>query len=170
MLRFFYSYSKTRQSWFLLAISSSLLEMIALYFQHSMGLQPCVLCIYERIVLLAIIVISLVATIAPKSVIRYIAVILWMYSSWQGLKLTWEHTKIKFYPSPFNSCNFSVNFPSQLPLHHWFPSFFEAYGDCIQKQWSFLNLEMSVWLLIIFITYFFLASLILLSQFLSFKQ
>ncbi|WGO82362.1 disulfide bond formation protein DsbB [Arsenophonus apicola] len=170
MFKFFYSYSQTRKAWLLLAISACMLEIIALYFQHGMGLRPCVLCIYERIALFAILAAGLIAAIAPKSTLRYVALILWLYSSWQGLKLTWEHTRLKFYPSPFDSCDFAVNLPSWLPLNHWFPAVFEAYGDCIQKQWSFLNIEMSVWLLIIFIAYFLLAIIVLLSQFLWFKK
>lgn len=170
MLKFFYSYSQTRKAWLLLAISACLLEIIALYFQHAMGLRPCLLCIYERMVVFAILAACLIGAIAPQSVFRFVALILWLYSSWQGLKLTWEHTRIQLYPSPFDSCDFAVNLPSWLPLNRWLPTVFEAYGDCSQKQWSFLNIEMPVWLLIIFTVYLLVAIIVLLSQFLSFKK
>ncbi|MFV9996866.1 MAG: disulfide bond formation protein DsbB [Arsenophonus endosymbiont of Dermacentor nuttalli] len=170
MLKFFYSYSQTRKAWLLLAISACLLEIIALYFQHAMGLRPCVLCIYERMAVFAILAASLIGIIAPRSIFRFVVLILWLYSSWQGLKLTWEHTRIQIYPSTFDSCDFSVNLPSWLPLNRWLPTVFEAYGDCSQKQWSFLNIEMPVWLLIIFTVYLLVAIIVLLSQFLSFKK
>lgn len=170
MFKFFYSYSQTRKAWLLLATSACMLEIIALYFQHGMGLRPCVLCIYERIAIFAILAAGLIAAMAPKSVFRLVALILWLYSSWEGLKLTFEHTRLQLYPSPFDSCDFVVNFPSWLPLNRWLPTVFEAYGDCSQKQWSFLNIEMPVWLLIIFIAYFLVAIIVLLSQFLWFKK
>jgi len=170
MFKFFYSYSQTRKAWLLLATSACMLAIIALYFQHGMGLRPCVLCIYERIAIFAILAAGLIAAMAPKSTFRLVALILWLYSSWEGLKLTFEHTRLQLYPSPFDSCDFVVNFPSWLPLNRWLPTVFEAYGDCSQKQWSFLNIEMPVWLLIIFIAYFLVGIIGLLSQFLWFKK
>ncbi|PAV09254.1 disulfide bond formation protein B [Arsenophonus sp. ENCA] len=170
MFKFFYSYSQTRKAWLLVATSACMLEIIALYFQHGMGLRPCVLCIYERIAIFAILAAGLIAAMAPKSAFRLVALILWLYSSWEGLKLTFEHTRLQLYPSPFDSCDFVVNFPLWLPLNRWLPTVFEAYGDCSQKQWSFLNIEMPVWLLIIFIAYFLVAIIALLSQFLWFKK
>ncbi|MDR5612319.1 MAG: disulfide bond formation protein DsbB [Arsenophonus sp.] len=170
IFKFFYSYSQTRKAWLLLATSAYMLEIIALYFQHGMGLRPCVLCIYERIAIFSILAAGLIAAMAPKSAFRLVALILWLYSSWEGLKLTFEHTRLQLYSSPFDSCDFVVNFPSWLPLNRWLPTVFEAYGDCSQKQWSFLNIEMPVWLLIIFIAYFLVAIIVLLSQFLWFKK
>lgn len=170
MLKFFYSYSQNRKAWLLLAISACVLEAIALYFQHGMGLRPCVLCIYERMAISAILAAGLIAAIAPSRAFHCMAFILWLYSSWQGLKLTWEHTRLQLYPSPFDSCDFAVNFPSWLPLNRWFPAVFEAYGDCSQKQWSLLNIEMPVWLLIIFTAYFLMAIIVLFSQFLWFNK
>ncbi|WP_303013566.1 disulfide bond formation protein B, partial [Rodentibacter pneumotropicus] len=49
MLAFFKRFSEKRSSWLLLAFSSLALELTALYFQYGMGLQPCVLCVYERL-------------------------------------------------------------------------------------------------------------------------
>lgn len=167
MLKIFYSYFQNRKAWLLLAISACALEIIALYFQYSIGIKPCVLCIYERIAIFTILLSGLIAAIVPSKTFRFIALILWLYSSWQGLKLTLEHTRLQLYSFPFSSCDFIViNFPPWLPLNRWIPAVFEAYGDCSQKQWLFLNIEMPVWLLIIFTTYFLIAIIVFLSQFL----
>jgi len=37
-----------------MALTAFALEMVALWFQHVMGLKPCVLCIYERCALFGI--------------------------------------------------------------------------------------------------------------------
>ncbi|WP_238334491.1 disulfide bond formation protein B [Arsenophonus endosymbiont of Bemisia tabaci] len=53
------------------------------------------------------------------------------------MKLTFEYTRLQLYPSPFDSCDFVVNFPSWLPLNGWLPTVFEAYSDCSQKNGHF---------------------------------
>ena len=48
MLDFFKQLSLKRSAWIFLAFTAFALESTALYFQYGMGLQPCVLCVYER--------------------------------------------------------------------------------------------------------------------------
>ena len=49
MLDFFKQLSLKRSAWIFLAFTAFALESTALYFQYGMGLQPCVLCVYERL-------------------------------------------------------------------------------------------------------------------------
>ncbi|WP_434524634.1 disulfide bond formation protein DsbB [Photorhabdus asymbiotica] len=165
MIRFLAHCSQGRNAWLLMTLTALILEGLALYFQHVTKLQPCVMCIYERVALFGILGAGLLGAIAPKTPLRWLAIILWIYSAWSGLKLAWEHTMIQLYPSPFNTCDFLVNFPSWLALNQWLPSVFEAYGDCSVKQWQFLSLEMPQWLVGIFATYLVVAVLVLISQF-----
>ncbi|WP_159567530.1 disulfide bond formation protein DsbB [Budvicia diplopodorum] len=171
MLNFLNSCSKGRGAWLLLAISVIIFESTALYFQHVMLLRPCVLCIYERCALFGILAASLVGLISPSSTtLRYTAIILWVYSSVEGLLLTWKHTMIQLFPSPANTCDIFVKFPSWLPLDQWVPSVFVANGDCAEKQWSFLSMEMPQWLLVIFAFYFVIAALVFIAQFIKPKR
>ncbi|MRE58801.1 disulfide bond formation protein DsbB [Morganella morganii] len=171
MLTYLYECSRGRSAWFLLMISALALDGIALFFQHGMGLQPCVMCIYERIAVLGIAFAGFLGWIAPRSVIiRWLAVALWIYSGIAGLQLSREHTMIQLYPSPFNTCDFFVNFPEWLPLNTWLPSVFEASGDCAVQQWVFLKLDMPQWLIGIFAVYLLISALVLLSQFIHRKQ
>ena len=66
MLRFLNQCSRGRGAWLLMALTAFALEMVALWFQHVMGLKPCVLCIYERCALFGIMGAGLVGAIAPK--------------------------------------------------------------------------------------------------------
>lgn len=171
MLCFLNSCSKGRGAWFLLALSAIVLESIALYFQHVMLLKPCVLCIYERCALFGILGAALLGMISPKSTpLRYLALILWLYSAIEGVLLTWKHTMIQLYPSPANTCDIFVDFPSWLPLEKWLPSVFMANGDCAEKQWEFLSLEMPQWLLVIFAVYLVIVLLVILAQFFKPKR
>ena len=68
-------------AWLLLALTAFALELVALWFQHVMLLKPCVLCIYERSALFGVMGAGLVGAIAPKTPLRYVAMIIWIYSA-----------------------------------------------------------------------------------------
>ncbi|MEY0427843.1 disulfide bond formation protein DsbB, partial [Providencia rettgeri] len=140
------------------------LELSALWFQHVMLLKPCVLCIYERCALFGVLGAALIGAIAPKTPLRYVAMVIWLYSAFRGVQLTYEHTMLQLYPSPFATCDFMVRFPEWLPLDKWVPQVFVASGDCAERQWDFLGLEMPQWLLGIFIAYLIVAVLVVISQ------
>ncbi|WON78436.1 disulfide bond formation protein DsbB [Serratia sp. UGAL515B_01] len=165
MLQFFNRCSQGRGAWLLMGLTALILELAALYFQHVMLLQPCVMCIYERVALFGIMGASLIGALAPKTPLRYVAILLWIYSAWEGLQLAWKHTMIQLHPSPFNTCDFFVSFPSWLPLDKWLPEVFLASGDCSVRQWQFLSLEMPQWLVGIFAVYLLIGVIVLVSQF-----
>lgn len=153
-----------------MALTAFALELTALWFQHGLGLHPCVLCIYERNALFGVMGAGLLGAIAPKSPLRYAALALWLYSAGKGLQLAWEHTMIQLYPSPFATCDFAARFPEWLPLDKWLPQVFVASGDCAELQWSFLSLEMPQWLIGIFAAYLMIAMLVLIAQFVKPKK
>ncbi|MDR0218987.1 MAG: disulfide bond formation protein DsbB [Enterobacteriaceae bacterium] len=165
MFHFLKQRSQGRGAWLLMALTALILESVALYFQHVKQLQPCVMCIYERVALFGILGAALLGAIAPKTPLRWLAVLLWLYGAWQGLQLAWDHSMMQLYPSPFSTCAFVVSFPSWLPLNEWMPSVFQALGDCSVKQWSFLTLDMPQWLIGIFAAYLIVGILVLISQF-----
>lgn len=166
MLRFFKKLSLNRPAWLLLFLSGFALEGCALYFQHIMGLAPCVMCIYERLALLAIMAAGLLGFIAPKVwVIRWLALILGIFGAVKGLLLAIKHTDYQLHPAPWNQCTFFVDFPPTLPLNKWFPNLFEATGSCNDITWQFLNLTMPQWLIGIFAIYLSLLIVVTLSQF-----
>lgn len=146
--------SKQRWPWLLLATSALAMELCALFFQHVMLLDPCVMCIYERIPMLTIIFAGLLAATAPQNiVIRLTAFIIWIVSAIWGLLLAIEHTDYQMNPSPFATCDFFPNFPSWAPLHEWLPWLFNPTGDCSEIVWQFLGYSMPQWLIVSFSIY-----------------
>ena len=97
MLRFLNQCSRGRGAWLLMALTAFALEMVALWFQHVMGLKPCVLCIYERCALFGIMGAGLVGAIAPKTPLRYVGIAIWLYSAWKGIELSWQHTMMQLH-------------------------------------------------------------------------
>lgn len=99
-----------------------------------------------------------------KTPLRYVAIVIWLYSALRGLQLSWEHTMIQLHPSPFQTCDFAARFPTWLPLDKWLPQVFVATGDCSVRQWEFLTLEMPQWLVGIFAAYLVVGVLVLIAQ------
>lgn len=167
MLTFLKGLSLQRRGWLLLAVSCAALEATALYFQHGMGLNPCVMCIYERVALLGILIAGLLGSLAPKSaLVRWLALSLGLFSAIKGLILAIKHSDYQLHPAPWNQCSPFVDFPETLPLNHWFPKVFEATSvDCAKITWKFLNLSMPQWLIGIFAVYLVVLVLVGLSQF-----
>ncbi|WP_192456873.1 disulfide bond formation protein DsbB [Musicola keenii] len=164
MLRYLNRCSRGRGAWLLLAFTALAFELVALYFQYGMLLKPCVLCIYQRTAILGIMAAGVVGAIAPGTILRYPAIALWLYSAYEGLDLAIKHTNIQLHPSPFVTCDFFISFPSWLPLDKWIPAIFTATGDCSERQWNFLNLEMPQWMIVIFGVYLLMGLLVLFAQ------
>ncbi len=101
MLRYFNQCSRGRGAWLLMALTALVFELVALFFQHVMGLQPCVMCIYERCALFGVMGAGLVGAIAPKTPLRWAAIAIWLYSAYEGVRLSYEHTMIQLHPNPF---------------------------------------------------------------------
>ncbi len=171
MSQLFHTLSRRRGPWILLAISALGLELTALYFQYAMGLNPCVLCVYERTAVLGIFSAGIIAAIAPGIwLLRWVGILLWLASTLWGLSLALEHTGIQLNPSAAGSCDFLANFPEWAPLDQWLPQVFEPTGYCDEIQWQFLTLSMPQWMLVVYGLYLLFCLLVLRGQFTSRKS
>ena len=150
-----------RWPWLVLAGSAFFLEIIALYFQYFMGLEPCVMCIYQRTALFGVALSALPAAINPQDIklrlISYTGVFICLI--W-GFDIAFEHVQMQ---NPANfmlamSCDAFPNFPLWFSIHEWFPAVFEARGTCDGIDWQFLTLSMPQWMAVIFAVYLLVTS------------
>lgn len=166
MFTFFKQLSLRRSTWLLVVLSSAALEGAALYFQYGLGLQPCVMCIYQRVALLGVMFAGIIGFLSPKFLlVRWFALLVGLFAAVRGLLLAVKHTDYQINPAPWNTCSPFLNFPETLPLDKWLPSFFAAGGDCGKISWEFLGLVMPQWLIIVFAGYILLFVMMTLSQF-----
>lgn len=140
------------RAWLLLAISALGLEFSALYFQYVMDLKPCIMCVYQRLAIMAIFVAGLISYFAPQQLIlRLVSYGLWGTGAIWGLLIALEHVEMQSSAmSLFFSCEFMPNFPTWAPLHEWLPFLFEATGDCGEISWQFLGYSMPSWMVVVF--------------------
>jgi len=143
-----------RCAWLLLSAVAISFELVALFFQYVMGLEPCVMCIYQRTAMLGIAAAGLIGAIAPSlAVFRFGAYLLWGYSALSGLLIAIEHVEIQTTPSPFFTCDFAPKFTAGLKLDQIMPLFFQATGDCADISWTFASYSMSQWMIVIFASF-----------------
>lgn len=164
--------SLSPQAWLILALSALGLEFIALYFQYVMGLEPCIMCIYQRVAIWAIFFAGVIGYIAPENIIvRLLAFALWGTGAIWGLIIAIEHVDMQTSTMSFlYSCDFVPNFPSWAPLHEWLPSLFAATGDCGNIDWQFLGYSMPQWMIANYGLYSAIFLVVLLSRIISAKK
>lgn len=142
-MKFLSNLATDSRAWFLLTISALGLEVAALYFQHVLGLAPCIMCIYQRTAIWGIFAAGLVGSLGNKLIIiRLLAYVLWEQVPF-GLLIAVEHVDMQTSEFSFMyTCEIVPNFPQWAPLHEWLPLLFEANGDCGDIKWRFLDFSM----------------------------
>lgn len=157
--------STERSSWLLLFVSAICLELTSLYFQYGLVLNPCVMCVYERVALFGVVFAGIIGFIAPRFLIfRLLALAVGLWGAIKGLRFSLKHVGYQLHPNPWDQCPMFVQFPETLPLDKWFPAFFHPTGLCSEINWTFMGFTMPQWLVFIFGFYAVALGLILLSQ------
>lgn len=154
-MKFLSDLTTQSKPWLLLALSALGLELCALYFQYVMELAPCIMCVYQRVAICAIILAGVIGFAGCHFYLtRLIAYILWATGAIWGLLISLEHVEIQANSgSLFFSCEFVPNFPTWAPLHEWIPFLFEATGDCGEINWQFLGYSMPQWMVVVYSVY-----------------
>jgi disulfide bond formation protein DsbB len=123
----------------------------ALYQQHVVGLEPCHLCIFQRMGVLAIGIVFLVAALHdPKG--RGGALVYGMLAALAALVtagIAARHVWIQQQPAgSVPACGADLDFMLDvMPLQQVVVKVFRGGGECQKVDWSFLGLSMPVWVL-----------------------
>lgn len=162
-MNFLSQLTEQKYAWGLLALSAFVLELTALYFQYVMHLAPCIMCIYQRVAIIAIMLAGLIGFYGKENCFaRLPAFVLWATGAIWGLFIAIEHVDMqKNSGSLFYSCEFIPNFPTWAPLHEWLPFLFEATGDCGEIAWQFLGYSMPQWMIVVYACYTLLFTVVL---------
>lgn len=155
MIRLFSQLADKKSAWFILFLSALALQIVALYFQYGMNLQPCIMCIYQRTAMYGILLAGLIVLIKNNLFTRLIGFAGWAVSAGWGFLIAREHVEILNAKNLFfATCEIVPNFPAFMPLHEWLPAIFAAKGDCTENSWQFMSMGMADWMSVIFAAYF----------------
>ncbi|RMH42369.1 MAG: disulfide bond formation protein B [Gammaproteobacteria bacterium] len=142
-----------RASRLLLAFFCHELLVAALYFQYVEGLNPCPLCIFQRIAVFAMGLVFLVAAVhhpGPKGRLVYDLsgfLVALLGATIAGRQVWLQHLPADQVPACGPGLDYMLD---TLPLAQTIALVFRGSGDCAEVQWQFLGFSMPEWTLMIF--------------------
>lgn len=136
-------------------LACSALMAYALYAEHVLGLEPCPLCIFQRIAVIALGVAFLAGALAnPKRPGgRAIAGVLALVPALAGIGVAGRHVWIQHLPpDQVPSCGPPFEFLREtLPFMKLVRKVLTGDGQCAKIEWTFLGQSMPVWTLVSFV-------------------
>ena len=126
----------------------------ALLFQYVLMLEPCPLCIFERIIIITLSVIFLIGILHnPRhSLVRRLYGQILTTTSLAGLAVAGRHVWLQNLPKDeAPECAEGLNYwINTLPLNEVIEKIFSGAGDCVKVVWKFSGFSISEWSLVIF--------------------
>lgn len=126
----------------------------ALYAQHGLGLDPCPLCILQRLAVIATGIVFLIAGLhAPGGIGRWLYAGLAFLAAAIGAGIAGRHVWLQSLPpDQVPSCGPGYDYLMEaFPLSKALSMIFTGSGECAEVHWYFLGLSMPWWTLIAFI-------------------
>ena len=141
-----------RQKYFLGFLFCSVLMGYALFAQYFLNLEPCPLCIFQRVSVIAMGMIFLACSLfEPKSnLAKFVSSTLFVISGAFGVGVASRHVWLQNLPSDqVPGCGPGLDFMmSTFPINEVFEMVFNGSGECANIDWSFLSLTMPAWVII----------------------
>lgn len=138
----------------LLVLASIVGMTFALYLEHFKGLEPCPLCIFQRVGLMAMGIVALIAFLhnpvsnAFKRVYAFLATLGVLWSVGVAIRHVWLQT---LPPDQVPSCGPGLNYLlDALPLKTVLQQVLQGSGECAAIHWTFLGQSLPVWSLAYF--------------------
>ena len=129
------------------------LMLAALYFEHFMGLDPCPLCMFQRVFVVAIGLVCLMGFFHRPGIVghRIYAGFIVVFSI-LGAALAGRQVWLQGLPADqVPECGPDLNFMLEaFPLLDTISTVLSGSGECAEIQWIFLGLSMPTWMVIIF--------------------
>ena len=147
-----------------LALSAVCFGMLAfvLYLQHSVGLDPCPMCIVQRYALLFVAIIALLAGASGKKLLHVLGAALLLLGAGFGAFVAARQTWLQWYPPEIATCGRDFyGMIESFPLNRAIPMIFRGSGDCSKVDWTFLGGSLANWSFVSFTLIGVLALLIL---------
>lgn len=141
--------------WFLLvAVACASLLGYGLFLQHALFLDPCPLCIFQRLAFMWIGVVSLLAYMhnpGSKGFRVYSGFVL--LGTLAGAAIAGRHVWLQSLPpDQVPDCGMGLNYMFEtLPFAEVLSEVFYGSGECAEISWAFLGLSMPAWTLLWYI-------------------
>lgn len=130
---------------------------IALYMQHVIGLEPCPLCILQRVAVMGMGAVLLFASLHnPAGWGRRVYAGLTSLVALFGLVTAGRNVWLQHLPADrVPDCGPGLDYMLEVfPLSRTLEMVFKGSGECAEVQWTFLGFSIPEWMLLVFGVYF----------------
>ena len=144
--------------WFYLSVFLVCFSLLGfgLYLEHGAGLEPCPLCVFQRIAFISIAVISLVACIhGPGKIAVRIYSGLIMLTALIGAGIASRQVWLQHLPpEKVPECGPGLDYMlDTFPLGQALKMILSGSGECAEVDWTFLGLSIAEWSLAWFVIF-----------------
>lgn len=126
----------------------------ALWLEHFGGLEPCPMCIFQRIAMIAAGVVFLVAALhGPAGVGRWVYALLVWLTAGAGAVIAGRHVWLQSLPEDqVPACGPTLDFlVDALPIWEVVTTVLSGDGNCAIIDWSWMGLSLPAWTLVGFV-------------------
>jgi disulfide bond formation protein DsbB len=141
------------RGWLALIVAVVVLSMGgALYLQYVLELEPCPLCVLQRVAIIGIGIVAGFGLLMARARGQFIAAATAIVLALVGAAVAGWHSWILAFPPESLSCGRPFQwFHEDFPLALWLPKLFAGEGDCLAVDWTFLGLAIPHLSLIAFV-------------------
>lgn len=142
-----------RIAYFLAFFVCATLIGYALYLQYIEGLEPCPLCVFQRICVIVMGIIFLIAGFHhPGRAGATVYALLLSVAGGAGIAFAARQVWLQSLPpEQVPTCSMGLNYMlDTLPFTEVLKKVFEGSGECAEKAWEFLHLSLAAWMLVFF--------------------
>ncbi|MEO9656109.1 disulfide bond formation protein B [Marinomonas sp.] len=136
----------------LVAFAAFALLAVAFYMEYQMGLEPCPLCMMQRIAFFAVGVMSLGSALTQNQKVRRFAAWAVVLFSSLGAALAIRHLYLQSLPADeLPACLPGLSYMFEVfPWQEIMESMIMGTGECGDVVWTFLGLSIPAWTLVAF--------------------
>ena len=156
----FIYFTNTRYFFLSLVVVSLGLLGFGLYLEHVRGLEPCPLCVFQRIAFIGIFGIAVIAAIhGPRRTGKFLYNGLLLVVSVIGGGIAARQVWLQYLPADqIPECGPGLDYMLEaFPLSEAVGMILSGSGECAEVQWQFLGLSIAEWSLIWFLIFAILA-------------
>lgn len=136
------------------SVSSLALVVLAVVMGELLRLAACPLCIFQRVLYLALAALALIAALLPQGRGRTLFIFVALAVALGGVAAAGWQSWLQAFPDPALECSYSdPNIIERLVdwLGMQWPRLFMATGFCSSKEWSLAGLSMANWSVLTFL-------------------
>lgn len=161
-MRFGETILASSRTWYaLLALVPAGLLAFGYYLQYGQGLEPCPLCIFQRLAYMAVVAIAIAGVVAaPAGRGRLVLDLLIVLAAGTGTALAGRQVWLQHLPADqVPECGPGLDFMlDAFPLQDTVRMVLSGSGECAQVDWTFLGFSIAEWSLCCFVLLFLAAA------------